>query len=123
MMLKYQTSLLSQFHYDNYNGLLTFTLHSIIASAMIASNVICDMFSFSLTQHRMLKNSLKSTEDECMPLTLINYTNSVRSPTLVPTHYNIKLPTPSRSTFGIMSIYARLSDFVHLHFILNPAYF
>ena len=25
MMLKYQTSLLSQFHYNNYNGLLTFT--------------------------------------------------------------------------------------------------
>ena len=86
MMLKYQTSLLSQFHYNNYNGLLTFTLPSIIASAMIASNVICDMFSFSLPQHRMLKNSLKSTEDECMPLTLIKYTNSVRSPTLVPTH-------------------------------------
>ena len=39
---------------------------------MIASNVICDMISFSLPQHRMLKNSLKSTEDECMPLTLIN---------------------------------------------------
>ena len=26
MMLKYQTSLLSQFHYNNYNGLLTFTV-------------------------------------------------------------------------------------------------
>ena len=66
MMLKYQTSLLSQFHYNNYNGLLTFTLPSIIASAMIASNVICNMFSFSLPQLRMLKNLLKSTEDECI---------------------------------------------------------
>ena len=40
-------------------------------------------YLYHLTQLRVLKNSLKSTKDECIYLL---FTNSVRSPTLMPTH-------------------------------------